>query len=397
MVKSNELEGSDFYWQRNEIMYCSNVHPCSSIEGLIKQIEQHIVPIKKARNLDSMMLGLWFNKQLLENFDCDSDLSGHFFYLLKKHNLTIKTLNAFPQSEFHSKVVKTKVYQPSWSDSERLDYTIKLVDFINVNYSGFASEVSISTVPLGYKASWSEAKHQSAISNLKLLATHLSLTKQQRNIHIRVCLEMEPDCVLETTDEMVSFFQNDLKNSLNNTMLSHLGICFDICHQAVMHEDIKISLAKLIENNIVIGKIQVSNALRFQVSDVELIESLLKQYYLSPYLHQIKINSGSNIIGFADLNIANIKKFPVTGEARIHFHLPINQRQISDLLQTTQQSIVDTLSYLNNLPSKPDLEVETYTWNIIDSTASTKELNQYLVKELNWLEEQLTKFKLLKV
>lgn len=392
----NNAKGSDFYWQREEIMYCGNVHPCSSVEGLIRQIEQHILPIKSARNLSGMMLGLWLNKPILDDFSCNAELANQFFYLLNKNNLKIKTLNAFPQREFHGEVIKTQVYQPAWCDLERLKYTLELVDFIKQNSSSFAGDISISTLPLGYKTSWDKIKHQSAITNLKSLATYLSLVKKQNNINIRVCLEMEPDCVLETTDEMVSFFNEDLGSVIKGDFLTHLGVCFDICHQAVMHEDIHHSLATFIDNGIPIGKIQVSNALRFQLNNIKEIEPLLQRYYSSPYLHQVKINNAGETVSFSDLNIDNVSRFPETGEARVHFHLPINQVEISDVLMTTQQSILATLTYLHKLPFKPDLEVETYTWNIIDSSASHDKLNQYLLKELTWLEENLLRLKLLK-
>ena len=378
-------------WHNHELMYCANVHPCSDVASLIQQIKQHAVAIKRARNLDKMQLGLWFNEQLLQDFADNSLLTTQFFSLLASEQLTIKTLNGFPQQQFHAPRVKTNVYRPSWDQEQRLLYTTNLVDFVAKNKDSFAKNLSISTLPLGYKSHWNSDKQQRALRQIKRMAQYLAMINDKFDVNIRLCFEMEPDCVLETSDEMVTLFTRDFAAELNAAEMAHLGVCFDICHQAVMHEDIGAQFAKFSLHNIIIGKIQVSNALRFELNQLSHITPSLARYFSSPYLHQIKVNTNKEVLSFSDLSNDSLRSLPTSGEARIHFHLPINQTEISETLGTTQHDIINTLSALDMLQHKPDLEVETYTWHIIDDAASDEQLNQYLVNELDWLQHQLIK------
>ncbi len=373
-------------------MYCGNVHPCTSVEELIAQVELHLLPIKRARKLKRMHLGLWLNQSLLSQLCSCDKLRTQWFELLSEHNLTIKSLNAFPQTEFHGKEIKELVYFPEWCQQSRLDYTKLLADFIALYPAVFVQNITISTVPLGYKASWNSDKQKSAIKNLGEIANYLAAIKQDNGIHIRLCLEMEPDCQLESSAELIDFFKRDLKIDTQVNNASHLGACYDICHQAVMFEDIISSLVAIEENNIVIGKIQVSNAMSFKVVNLAKVQSKLKRFNRSPYLHQMKVQSASGIVSFPDLDFNLLNKFSPQEQVRIHFHLPINSHNVTEELETTQNAILEVVSMLASMKNKPDLEIETYTWLVMVDALG---LNECLIKELNWLEKSLTKLNLI--
>jgi len=382
-----ELKG----WYRHELMYCSNVHPCSSVAELISQIELHVLPIMRTRKLTQMNLGLWLNRTVLQQLNSSSKLCSQWFALLSEHNLTIKSLNAFPQAEFHGVNVKTKVYFPEWSQQSRLDYTQLLVNFIAQHSAFFADEVSISTVPLGYKASWSQEKQKSAIKNLSLMANYLAAIKQKTGTHIRLCLEMEPDCQLESTDEMIEFFINDMQIASEANHAEHLGVCYDVCHQAVMFESITKSITAIEANGIVIGKVQISNALSFYIKDSMQMKTSLASYHNSPYLHQMKLKTLHGVVAFNDLDLNVLNKFSAQDQVRVHFHVPINVKSIADNLYTTQKEIIDVVQCLSSISSKPDIEVETYTWQLIAEKPEPTTLNKYLVCEIEWLEQELHK------
>lgn len=382
-------------WLKSDIVYCSNVHPGSSISSLKEQIYNHAIPIKKARNLEKMSLGLWFNESSVTEFINSFSGTEEFVNLLVNENLTIMTLNAFPQQQFHGGKVKARVYKPNWSSKERLNYTLSLLSLIEEHPHIFHSRITISTLPLGYKSEWDNKKHKLAIDHLCILALKLSQLEERTGIHVRVCLEMEPDCVLEKTQDIIDFFYTDLYKNFKNKeyIKSHLGICFDICHQAVMHENIEHSLQSIIESEICIGKIQVSNALRFKEKEAEGVIPLLKPFFNSPYLHQMKIKSYNSLKQemkhFPDINEAVLSVLTGNGEARVHFHVPIYKDEISTILKTTQQSIIDTIDFFKNSSLCPHLEIETYTWSVFDAKAINQSLNDSLVLELEWLENQL--------
>jgi hypothetical protein len=373
-------------WHRHELMYCGNVHPCTTIEELIVQVEQHLVPIKHARKLNRMYLGMWLNVSLLEQLSTQPKMRTQWFNLLSKHNFIIKSLNAFPQFEFHGREIKEQVYFPEWCQQERLNYTIQLADFITQYPGVFTPQVTISTVPLGYKASWNDAKQKSAIEHLNTIASYLASINQTQGIHIRLCLEMEPDCRLELTHEIIDFFRDDLKIASQIDNAAHLGICYDVCHQAVMFEDITKSIISIESHNITIGKIQVSNAMSFQVKNKKQVQSTLASYNNSPYLHQMQVKGESGTSSFPDLDFNLLNNFDVQNQVRIHFHVPVNSLQITAELGTTQHAIFEIINALSLIKNKPDLEIETYTWTLMTDQLS---LNECIFREIDWLEKAL--------
>ena len=199
-------------WPRNEICYCSNVHAGQDFEHLLAQIETHFVPIKNARKLKSMSLGLWFNEDVINTLLNDNHKAQQFADSLYQNQLKIITLNAFPQLKFHGQSIKTNVYLPDWSQHQRFQYTQKLITFIQAHPSIFHKKISISTLPLAYKKNWSAKQHLIAIKHLHEIADNLSTLKQSSDIDIRICLEMEPDCVLESSTQMINFFKTARKN-----------------------------------------------------------------------------------------------------------------------------------------------------------------------------------------
>ena len=86
------------------------------------------------------------------------------------------------------------------------------------------------------------------------VAAHLVELEQRTGRTVTLALEPEPFCFLETTDETVEYFTEHLYSGESAETLAklaahpdlggafalrrHVGIVFDICHQAVEYEDI---------------------------------------------------------------------------------------------------------------------------------------------------------------
>ena len=383
------MPSSALVWGRQELMYCANVHPTLTPEQLIQVVEQFACNLKQQRALNSMLLGSWINEALLHELQRNEQQLIRWKTLLTQHNLRVKTLNAFPQAKFHGERIKEKVYLPDWSMSERLLYTQNLATFIAQHQDAFAQSVTVSTVPLGYKSTWSEAKSEQAANALLSLANFLQMLHQKTGVKIRVCLEMEPDCQLEFVEEAIDFFTRYLCIDENTTVKDYLGVCFDICHQSVMHEDITDSVDKLLQAGIVIGKVQVSSAIRIagQLSPEQ--GDVLAPFQHSPYLHQVKIKSSDKLSAFQDLTVSELSFLGDMADTRIHLHVPIHLSVFAQGIETTQQQIKALLACLPNLGYKPDLEVETYTWGILNPDNKSENLVENLVKEINWLESEM--------
>ena len=389
-------------WQRHELTYCSNVHPAETVESLNTVIAFFMSGVRQARNLQIMGAGLWFSDQVSTELATDPAKCAEWVNLLDRNGIKLFTLNGFPFCNFHAESVKEQVYTPDWSQSQRYNYTQRLAEILAICLPDDITEGTISTLPLGFRYAWTKQQHEAALEALCRLARFLADLYQASGRSIRVCLEMEPDCVLETTEEMIHFFQHQLPAKASALGISekiirnHLGVCFDVCHQAVMFEEVDHSMARLLAAEIAIGKIQISSALELKCPDQESGLQALHKFAEQKYLHQVRTKKDNKLIGSLDLAVAfETNDFPKTEPWRIHFHVPIQATTLErQELDTTQNSILKTLDFLKTNPEcHPHLEVETYTWQVLP--VSLRPQNDFalingLSEELNWLEKQMS-------
>lgn len=399
-----EVNDNSKQWYRHELSYCSNVHPSETLESLDSVVTLFIKGVMTRRGLNAMAAGLWLSKQIIDQFS-SKQKRDNFKALLSQNGIKLITLNGFPYGDFHAESVKEQVYMPDWSRMERFSYTQKLAEILADCLPKDAQEGTISSLPLGYRHTWTEEKHETATQALCKLAVFLSELYLSTGRSIRLCLEMEPDCVLEKTDELIHFFCHDLPKQakllgIDKTVIDkHLGICFDVCHQAVMFEDIEQSLTRIVSANITIGKIQISNALEIKHPDDNNAIQALGQFVEPRYLHQSRTLQNENLIGDIDLPLA-LESMPRLNPWRIHFHLPIQTTTLNNkALSTTQDAILKVLDFLKNTPKcKPHLEIETYTWHVLPPALRPQDnesLITGLTEEINWLEKQMLKRELL--
>lgn len=389
------------HWKKEELCYCSNVHALTSEDHLTQVIKHFVNNVRKQRRLNKMAAGLWINAQVSKELNRQAHKGNELADLLKQHGINLFTLNGFPYDNFHAGVVKESVYSPDWSEKARYRYTCELANILAECLPEDAREGTISTLPLGFRHNWSTQKHEIALQALCKTAEYLSVILTTTGKSIRLCLEMEPDCVLESTTETLDLFQNQLPKQikhmgLNDSLIEqHLGICFDVCHQAVMFENIADSMAQLLDAGINIGKIQISSALEVQNPNLKSSRSILAQFAEPKYLHQVRTLHKNKVAGLLDLSIALTDvSFPTSTPWRIHFHVPIQSATLQQQeLNTTQHAIIDVLDFLQSHPQcHPHLEVETYTWNVLPESIrphDPQSLVRGLTEELNWLEREM--------
>lgn len=393
-------------WSPEEIFYCSNVHPGDNLRDVEANIRRFIAPVRACREQDRLHAGLWLSNAAADELLSSASGLKSFSALLREEGIVLSSLNGFPYAGFHEDVVKEKVYFPHWGQRARLEYTLKLARLMAALMPESSGDGTISTLPLGFAKGWSAAHQEESEKNLCALLGGLEELERTSGKRIRVCLEMEPGCVLETTPQLIRFFTADLPPALDRHGLSadaaarHLGVCYDVCHQAVMFEDIERSLEAIRRAGIVIGKIQVSSALR--AARAAPARELLLGYAEPRYLHQVSTRDRHGDQQFR-LDLAGALasgQLPLDAEWRIHFHVPIQAKHLdSPLLTTTREAIADTCRFLAAHPSlKPHLEVETYTWGVLPRSlapADDGQLIDAVAAELDWLQDTLGGFGLI--
>jgi sugar phosphate isomerase/epimerase len=375
------------------------VHAGANLQQVEHGISSSLAQVRELRGLTQMGAGLWINQLTLQQLQ-DKNTLQLFSAFLQNHGIQLFTLNGFPMLNFHQEQVKQKVYQPDWSNPQRSRYTTQLAELLAQLMPPDQNIATISSLPLGFAAQWNDEKHQQAIDLLERCLYNLQNIYQTTGKKIRLCVEMEPGCVLETSEQIIHFFQHDLQGIMPSLIDDHLGICFDVCHQAVMFEDIYQSLEKIHRAGIAIGKIQISSALELKDPMSKSGLETLAHFVEPKYLHQTCcMDKNGHLLKTQDLPNA-LDTFPREFPWRVHFHVPIQaQMLISPLLTSTQDSIMQTLHFLYQNPTlHPHIEVETYTWQVLpeslrpqDDTAIAKGLSE----ELNWLEKKMRKYDLI--
>jgi hypothetical protein len=170
----------------------------------------------------------------------------------------------------------------------------------------------------------------------------------------------------------------------------HLGIVFDIGHQAVGFEDIPVSLQKLVDAGVPILKLQEVAAMHMpQVTD-ETIEAL-QNFTKTVYLSQTVQKKDGKITKFLNLEdaFAARKADPGPREWRTHFHIPVFLDDLGGKFGTTRFALEQALKMHKEKPLSGQLEIETYTWDVLPDHLKTGDIVDYVCREIEWVRGQL--------
>jgi len=223
---------------------------------------------------------------------------------------------------------------------------------------------------------------------------------------VTLAVEPEPACFLETTDETVDFFTRVLRSEKSLTALGrdlgtnaeeartilrrHIGTVYDICHQAVEYENISVSLQKLVDNDVPVFKLQEAAAMQVpKVTPAAVAE--LRKWADSVYLTQTIEMKDGKLNRFLNLEdaIAAFDKDPGgEREWRIHFHVPVFLETLGEHFRTTRFAIAEALAFHRKNPLSAQLEIETYTWDVLPAHLKTGDIVDYVTLELEWVKSQ---------
>jgi hypothetical protein len=324
---------------------------------------------------------------------------------LADNNMYLYTVNAFPYGPFKNTIVKEQVYEPDWRSEERTQYTINVAEVL-ADVCPPSIQPSIQSAPLGFKPNvTSKAVVDSYTEHVLRVAAHLIKLEERTGRVVTLALEPEPFCFLETTDETVDYFTNHLYTGKSAEMLAKfakvpiadailgqrkfVGTVFDICHQAVVYEDIATSLQKLVDAGIPIFKLQEAAAMRIPNVTQKIVDAL-KRYAKTIYLTQTVQKKDGKLTRFLNLEdaFAAWDKDPGPREWRTHFHVPVFLDDLGEF-GTTRFAIEDALKFHRAKPLSRQLEIETYTWDVLPDHLKTGDIVDYVCRELEWVRGEL--------
>lgn len=348
------------------LAYCSNVHPADDLDGVSAQLERYAARVRARMDVETLGVGLWVAAPALADHDAADRLAGQ----VRRLGLEVVTLNGFPYTAFHAPVVKLGVYSPNWTDAARRDYTLGLARLLAKLLPDDVSDGSISTLPLGWREGWDDTAQGTALAALHEVATALEQLEQDTGKRIRLALEPEPGCTVETIAQACDV--------LADLAPEWIGVCLDACHLAVQFETPSDAVEMLQKSGVPVVKAQVSSALRVEPHE----RGLLDGYTEPRFLHQVRERVNSHVEGVDDLPDAGA--LPGASEWRVHFHVPVHTAE-----HTTQTELVETLAALvgGEAPLTRHLEVETYTWSVL--SVDDEGLIEGLASELEWTRDRL--------
>jgi len=380
------------------LTYCTNVHPIEDLVAASEALSRYCAPVRRRLGIERLSLGLWLSRRAASALAGSADERRRFAETLAANGLEAVTLNGFPYGDFHAERVKQNVYRPDWSDPRRFEYTLDLARILADLLPYDVDEGTISTLPLGY-APWMDADHLGACAEaMARLAAELDGIAQSTGRFVRLCLEPEPDCAVETTRQAIDFFWGPLLGAARRLGTSdralgqHLGLCFDACHQAVQFEDPQRAWSELVAAGIQVGKIQLSCALAAPGESAD----LLAAFDEPRFLHQVRRRSGDGTLDArADLGEALRERGALRrdGDWRVHFHAPLHWRpEAGDALGTTVDDLLRLLPEIVTGDRLPHLEVETYTWSVLPERLRPQDdesLIEGIAREIEFVERAL--------
>ena len=387
------------------LTYCSNIHPGESWADVRANIEKFFPAVRdRVAPGEKFGIGLRLSARAARELG-DGDALDDFLRFLDAKNLYVFTINGFPYGTFHGTRVKEGAYLPDWREPERLRYTDELADLL-ARLLPDGIEGSISTVPGAFKPAMRNS------SDVDLIADHMLRhvaklvdVKEKTGKVIALAIEPEPHCFLETIEESVRFFRQQLFSSHAVRRLAeltglgrspaaaalhqHIGLCLDLCHAAVEFEDPVGCIRDLADAGIRITKLQISAGLRLPELTLEAVTAL-KQFDDPVYLHQVVEDGPEGIRRYADLPeaLATAKGGADGREWRVHCHVPIFMDDLG-AFSSTRSFISEVLGIHRLQPISGHLEVETYTWNVLPEHLRAGGMEQAIARELNWVKSEL--------
>jgi len=383
------------------LTYCTNVHPGESLADVERALAEPVLAVKaRVSQEEPFGVGLRLAARAAFELEAPGRLE-QFAEQLRARDLYCFTINGFPYGTFHGTRVKEQVYLPDWLDAERVRYTCSLAHSLS-RLLPDGLQGSISTVPGCFRPVLEREAGAAPRMARAMIEVVSELVRIERDTgkHIALALEPEPHCFLETSQEAVCFFESELFNKQAAQILaglsglsaaqaeaavrSHLGVCLDTCHASVEFESPLEALGSLRRAGIAIPKVQISAGLRVpQLSQGAL--RALGGFAETVYLHQTVVKSARGLTRYVDLPealaAAAAGRAVAPDEWRVHFHVPIFERELGPF-ESTQQDLLPLLAALGQDALCPHLEVETYTWDVLPEKLRELPLTEAIAREL---------------
>jgi hypothetical protein len=284
------------------LTYSTLVHPGDTWADMKNSLQTYLPGVKAKFSPDNPMgVSLRLSGSSVETLLASQEERTWLKNFLISENLYVFTVNAFPYGPFKNQIVKAEVYEPDWTTEQRTQYTMNIADIL-AEVTGEDVEPTIQTAPLAFRPKVTTSAYEDSFNhNIYRVIAHLMNLEIRTGRRVKLAVEPEPFCFLETIPETVDWFNNKIYtleaakaiSTISGQPLSecfgatrrYLGVVLDICHQSVEFENIADDIAALNDSCIPIFKLQEAAALQVGVVTPEIVAEL-KKYTGTIYLSQ---------------------------------------------------------------------------------------------------------------
>jgi sugar phosphate isomerase/epimerase len=373
--------------RRVRVGYCLNLHPADDLDGMFAGLREVTQPLRERLDVtDGFGVGLYLSGKVAHELDRDERQRRRLAETLAEHGLDPFTANAFPFGGFHADGLKRSVFEPTWWEPERLEYTLAVARVLAaVQGEDPAPTLSIST-HCGRFGAFAGNEFERVAANWSRVAEQLAELEERTSIRMRLAFEPEPRSAAGDTrewEQLAARLMGDADDAQRERFERYLGVCLDTCHAAVEFEDEREAWMRAISHGMALGKLQYSSALRVPrpgaSSDAREALFALDE---ARYLHQTTAR-------MSDGTLLRVDDLPELREAcrdadspwlaaeewRCHFHVPVDLEELSGTpLATTRDSADAVLTAALDDHSawggsELAVEIETYTWDVLPGAA----------------------------
>ena len=338
---------------------CGNVFPadtpaavCAALRGPVSELA---LRLRDGGWQGQPGFGLYLPRRTALEFLRERPRVAKLRAALSKAGVSVWTANAFPIGGFHGDRVKDQAFLPDWRSTERLQYTLDVAELLAEVAPG-AGTVSISTCPLGYGPD--AVRSPRSVEHLRRVQAAFVELEARTGLRVVLAIEPEPDGGFERVSALAEWLAGHLPGA------DRIGVCWDLCHSAVVGESAAEALTALQQTGVPVGKVQVSAALAVRGALDAAAAARLAAFSGDPYLHQVRgRHEDGRPAAYSDLvRLLDSEPLPQLEDLRVHCHVPLHHDDFGDgLTATPWREALATVA----ASGISDFEVETYTLPVL--------------------------------
>jgi sugar phosphate isomerase/epimerase len=375
------------------LAYCTNAHRGNTWAETFAKLQQHTLAVReRVCPGQPFGVGLRMSGRAARELN-DSATLVAFRRWLDQHGCYVVGIHGFPCGHLRDRLAAAQVFVPDWTSPERLAYTNLLFELL-AQLLPAGVEGIVSTLPGAVKGvAYAPEELKLLRDHLWRCIEHLEHLCERSGRMMRLGLEPGPYCLLETSGEVIQFFDELGREHMNDSRLREfLTVIYDACHFAVECEEPANAIACFQQHGIRIRKFQLSSAMR--VCPAPETCARLGTFKEEDYLHQVVAlrGDGRRVIHRSlaqALAQAACPEMQAVSECRIHLHLPLHCPD-GEWFVNTNDHVTGVLDLLAANPQLcPHLEIETQTWEALPPELQQRSLADQIAAEYGWTLERL--------